>query len=803
MTERGVAEEARRYFEEAASFRLSLEYNNDDHEFVRSGGRIVYLIDANVVWFFLDPVRERGHTVAFHTPDRTDLASATALITAEFLFSRGLEGQEDVPVFLAPGHADEVTEKWHRLRSEMQADEAEPDPRIQAAEKRLEHLVRQRRAEKLSGRDAVRRFREEVPSLVARVAGTAVERANQLLRLYEEDAVRPLALHPDATEDILDRPETLMSHEFRSLERAIAQRRRGDARTGEGVSVGSATARRDAEAIVQAMLLEREAARSKIRVVLVTADQKLFEAYSEWYWHENPRNSTGRASFVLRPVLQYVPILNVERMPNGIGRSDVMRRTHRALDTLFANLRAIDPEYPHTLAIHRTLARHVAERKQFREALEAVYGSNPFDFADEQVTLFKRIRQEWQDGFRDGIVLNAELLERRVHSLSGLALLLRGDKDLRTAIHDDKRRIIARIEAAHLGVNVRAGVARLMRKLQRDLGPARAPIAVRLRLTRIVNGLTVDDAMERLASDPEGEVAQRFDEAFKAEPNHETHAFAACVAHRCGYWEAAWFHARRALELLTEAPDAAAEPARTEVSYLAGSAARFAHLQEAELSEAFKLLDDSIEACRGQGDSFGLARSLFCQAALLLTLLYRLHLRVGLSDSVRSISVAEMRTMQLPGVLEEAATTIAELLRKAGDEAEPTGLRLLEQQVQANLVSAEVLAWLRGGSRELRDRAVSPPAKFLAEILQPSQCDATAVFYVPVVEAERVMARFFHNTLSPAEAIEAIRFVRNAAERGKHPLTALDAAEFRHFEEILGAKMKRSQSRVRQASLPV
>ncbi|MXP65333.1 hypothetical protein E0493_18455 [Roseomonas sp. M0104] len=798
----GVAAETQRYFEEAASLRLSLEYNNEDYDFVRGGGRIVYLVDANVVWFFLDPVRERGHAVAFRGHDRPDLDTATALITAEFLFSRGLEGQEDLPVFLAPGHAEEVTEKWHRLRSEMGDDESAPDPRIRAVEEQLERLVDQRRTAALTGREAVRRFREEVPGLVARIAGTAVERANQLLRLYEEDAVRPLALHPDATEDILDRPETLLRKEFDALERTIAQRRQSGARPGETGHGGGGTARRDAEAIVQTMLLERAGARSDTRVVLITADQKLFEAYSEWYWRENAQAGPGRASFVLRPVLQYVPILNVEKMPNGIGHSDVMRRTRHALDALFANLRAVDPGYPHTLAIHRTLARHVASRRQFREALETIYGANPFDFAAEQVALFKRIRQEWQDGFRDGVVLNAELLERRVRSLNALASLLRGDKDLRTAIHEDKRRIIARIEAAHLGVNVRAGIARLMRRLQRDRMPARAPIAIRLRLPRIIDDLTVDEAMELLGGDRGSELAQRFDAAFKAEPDHEAHAFAACVAHRCSYWEAAWFHARRALELLNELRAPAAEKARAELAYLAGSAGRFAHLQDAELSEAFTLLEASIEACRREGDGFGLARNLFCRTALLLTLLYRLHLRVGLPDPAAGIPAAETRLTRLSGALEETASLLARLRREGGEAADRAGLRLLERQVRANLVSAEVLVWLRGGPDDPRGRLVSPPAKLLAEALQVPAGNAADGFYVPVVEAEHVMARFFRRAMGAGEALEAVRSIRLQAERENHLLTGLDAAEFQHFEKVLAARMERLDSRARQASLP-
>lgn len=47
------------FFESAAELRLSLAFNSGDYDFATSGGRIIYLVDANVVCFFLNPEEER------------------------------------------------------------------------------------------------------------------------------------------------------------------------------------------------------------------------------------------------------------------------------------------------------------------------------------------------------------------------------------------------------------------------------------------------------------------------------------------------------------------------------------------------------------------------------------------------------------------------------------------------------------------------------------------------------------------------------------------------------------------------
>jgi hypothetical protein len=75
-----------RYFHQAATLRLCLQFNLDDYAFSQNGGRIIYLMDSNIFRFFLNPQREIGHVAAFG-PTRTareDYGPATAALTQNF-----------------------------------------------------------------------------------------------------------------------------------------------------------------------------------------------------------------------------------------------------------------------------------------------------------------------------------------------------------------------------------------------------------------------------------------------------------------------------------------------------------------------------------------------------------------------------------------------------------------------------------------------------------------------------------------------------------------------------------------------
>jgi hypothetical protein len=57
--------------------------------------------------------------------------------------------------------------------------------------------------------------------------------------------------------------------------------------------------------------------------------------------------------------------------------------------------------------------------------------------------------------------------------------------------------------------------------------------------------------------------------------------------------------------------------------------------------------------------------------------------------------------------------------------------------------------------------------------------------FLPVIEAEYIMARFWNGMLNRTEAVRLLEETHQRAAAGKHGLTDLDEAEFKRFASIL------------------
>src|SRR5258708_17847442 len=170
----------------------------------------------------------------------------------------------------------------------------------------------------------------------------------------------------------------------------------------------------------------------------------LFDGYVQWYWRDR-QDADEKARFVLRLPLQYAPILNVQDMPNGIMRSDIILNARDALDGLFVNTSAFSDGYPKKLAYHRITSAESAGVHANSKA-----SGQPFPADERLKTGFREIRRFWRESFSNGIVLNADLMQRRLREeFAVLAHLLREDSDFLTALHEDQQRIIMQVFTAH------------------------------------------------------------------------------------------------------------------------------------------------------------------------------------------------------------------------------------------------------------------------------------------------------------------------------------------------------------------
>lgn len=434
--------ESWRYFQEAALLRTCLAYNEEDYNFARRGGRITYIFDANIVAFFLQPEREneRRKIIAFRSDGRAKgYASATALITAEYLFSRRLAGQHNHPAFIAPTHGDDLADIIGQIQKEIENDlvETPNEDNIAHITNYLNEVVQRiqqrhyRSIEQVAG--ALRRY---VPKLADELEDRFAA-LQQLARIYDQDLLRPLALHAATTIDVL-LPD---DEQIKDWSRLIKQER-----AIKGKSQSSTKAERDATALLQVMLLDASIEaeeRDRHRYVLVTADIALFDAYTRWYWESRPND---RMRFALRLPIQYIPILNTHEMPNDVLSGEITSKAFLALDSLFGNLKTVEKiNYRQKLAYYRL--EYPGAREDRETMVNLFNGIDPFEFAIDD---FMAARSEWNKCYANATVLNAPLMHRR-HSeaFEGLVRALARSPNLREAIARDQLDSLSRIVGAH------------------------------------------------------------------------------------------------------------------------------------------------------------------------------------------------------------------------------------------------------------------------------------------------------------------------------------------------------------------
>ncbi|MBF0137095.1 MAG: hypothetical protein H7833_16955 [Magnetococcus sp. DMHC-1] len=95
------------YCQDLARLRLELERVEQDHKFRKSGGKILYIVDADVVSFYANPVDNEKYIHVFRE-DKHNLRSV-AYLMADFLFFDGRKiFTDNSPLYILPPHLDEV-----------------------------------------------------------------------------------------------------------------------------------------------------------------------------------------------------------------------------------------------------------------------------------------------------------------------------------------------------------------------------------------------------------------------------------------------------------------------------------------------------------------------------------------------------------------------------------------------------------------------------------------------------------------------------------------------------------------------
>jgi hypothetical protein len=754
--------DAERYFHYAATIRWCLECNREDYQFARNGGRITYLVDANIVRFFMHPANEAMQH--FRVLGRGKAVETNAMITAEFMLSRELAGQRNAPAFIAPGHAEDVSDIIAGI------SRTTPDPREPPDSKRLNSLLHEIEVNNIDPEGAIRQLEEVLPD-VAEVFGTYLE-LEHLKRIYDEDLVRPLTSHRNATRDILEVDNSKSSavtdwakriREREAVAEEVHSAAQGIPRERGSLHRERRLVERDARVLVQLEMLAA-AADPEHHYVLITADTLLFDAYARWYWQE-AREQSPRPPFLLRLPLQYCPILNLNEMPNGLDES-VIGQTGHSLDPLFEDLRSVDPDYPNSLSFLRTLVG----QKQLKDTLLGFFGFDPLSLGE--TTRFIEMREEWLASFAQSNLINAPLLNRRLRgNLDHLVRLLQDRRDFLEALRDKLQHTILDLEQSHLafstGVNIRL--------LHRSFGPessqgaVRTPSLVRAAFPRILGEVELDDALDRLSQHDTTLLARVSREMQNLDC--ETYFFAACVAHRCGLWHGAYLYANRARDFISAESQAA--PLH-ELEFLRANSARNALRSKDSLNVAADVLAGLVNEAQVQNDNFGLARALCEQAAFCLVILFADAL-----DVIRNPEQKRQAQSVMRGIYARSAEAIARA-KKTGSEADLRLIPFLLIRAASNVVAADLYAWLYADDDERP--AIAPNDATVADARE--QIDALREHHpwTFIVDLENAMLSFLRNERSPEEVLHEITALESRAEKTRVQMTRLDESELRDFK---------------------
>jgi hypothetical protein len=345
-----------------------IDRNQSDGAFAARGGTIRYIFDENVFELFVRPFMRADYVEAFHNPptkhDRLyskDVARAvtaqSALICGEYLFSGRLPGQRDRSIYMTEWHFWELHDQLAQRRQELevQMTEAQEKRPLDDFLKNIEEIAALRADKAPTSLD---RLLQQVDPLTAVDASELRKRGSseEVLRRFvvAREAARMLA--EDQLMGPLEQLDRIFSREIAPNIRPLHLDFRPDAAARESLPADArawfdrllkeqdirkrwrqtethpdrprASLQSDARAVAYILWAVGVFAKPGERFVFVTGDRLLFDAYRRWHVEQQPGEP-----FVLRRLLQFAPLINLNDTPNDISDARALfDRTRRAIE---------------------------------------------------------------------------------------------------------------------------------------------------------------------------------------------------------------------------------------------------------------------------------------------------------------------------------------------------------------------------------------------------------------------------------------------------------------------------------------
>jgi hypothetical protein len=553
------------YFSACLDLRNSIALQKEDETFAREDrGSIRYVLDSNLVRFFLDPVHESYYVNPFSGED-TPAYRKLAIITAEFIFSREMEGQWGVPPLLSQEHMVELSNHMEKLsrRLREQANELE-SVAGQADDSHQEEAIRLAQS---SGDIAasVEAFNSTTATGMLEAEDVILRElreAQMLERLRRQDLLLPMNLDENATIEVIE-PSAQAVQAWEA--RIKAQRRGSDPKKKRNPKQDRADAI-TAEQIIQLNRNVAEGTLVPMRYVLITLDRNLFNAAVEW-WEEEGRHQLK--FFPFRRISQYIPFLNTERLPNSLSAGQVSSDLKVALDSLLG----------------------MGTRRRHKIPLyvpEPTVSPPKESFAGEVLTPLQWISKKWDDVapvqqmivdlWRDMTervnYLNPELLSRRDEAFESFREYLSNSPNTRLAAVAYLRQAVEKIDKFNLELSIAHSIASevLKRPEHQPSQAVRAMPVLREKFEMIIGDQPLYPLLDKVVLEQDVEPLSMIVKKIEDTELWRSAFFAGCVAFWVGQWDGAAVYARRAVDT------SKSEERRAELTYFRVLTARFAAL---------------------------------------------------------------------------------------------------------------------------------------------------------------------------------------------------------------------------------
>jgi hypothetical protein len=444
-----------------------LERNQDDAVFRADGGEIIYVLDENIFELFIRPFRHRESVETFYgdvwsptgKADQTwrSFEAQAALIASEFLVSRALPGSRSDFILMTEPHRWELSHRvdalTEQLRSQFKADQSKIKADLARKMKILRNFVANAGHPPYGEAEtddsmlltdlAKMQAGKSSPAIIDRIHLARVAAA-----VLANDAItEPLdQLRRVATAPIRSRLRTIHTlyqphpKELSSIEtdakewgRLIVEELQTPGhrmrRRAQDNEIGRAIWN-DARSLAFLRWVSATKMKAKQRLVFVTGDHVLFDAYRRWYTTFDPKNPSRLSEpFFMRRVVQYSPIFNPHDTGgdlsspdlSGPKKSELFSLIQQAVEASLLPLtyslasRSVTPS--ESLVTREKLALKLVDSENLSddEELGAFSGRLSNDWLADQDDRIKDIRNLWQEAQRLAIGSSYDLISARLN----------------------------------------------------------------------------------------------------------------------------------------------------------------------------------------------------------------------------------------------------------------------------------------------------------------------------------------------------------------------------------------------------